>query len=271
MDYKEQFIEDIASYVLKYAPQFNIKCPSAVIAQACKESGFGKAKSIWGICKADYHNYFGLKYREGRVTCHNGTFFDGSKEQRPDASYYDISDSWYSFENMEMGVLGYFQWTNVARYAALKGVSDPLSYLTILANAKYFTSLTYVESAMNDYITPYNLTRFDEMLENSSVEVVKKPNIVMQTSTKKTSVKNARSIEYIVIHYTAGTTSKPGAASNTASYFANSPKDASADFIVDDATVVQYNPDILNRYAWHCGGSKYDTKGGSLLWNNKEC
>ena len=33
---------------------------------------------------------------------------------------------------------------------------------------------------------------------------------------------------------------------------------------MDDTAVVQYNPDIRNRYTWHCGGNKYNTKGGSL-------
>ncbi|MGN0696209.1 MAG: N-acetylmuramoyl-L-alanine amidase, partial [Oscillospiraceae bacterium] len=49
-----------------------------------------------------------------------------------------------------------------------------------------------------------------------------------------------------------------------AAYFATRPDDVSADFTVDDAAVVQYNPDIKNRYTWHCGGNKYNTKGGSL-------
>ena len=31
---------------------------------------------------------------------------------------------------------------------------------------------------------------------------------------------------------------------------------ASADFIVDDETIVQYNPDVKNRFCWHCGDNK---------------
>lgn len=37
----------------------------------------------------------------------------------------------------------------------------------------------------------------------------------------------------------------------------------SADFSVDDGGAVQYNGDIRNRYTWHCGGGKYNTKGGA--------
>ena len=88
--------------------------------------------------------------------------------------------------------------------------------------------------------------------------------ITNKFSTVHTTSRAARAIEYIVIHYTAGTTSKAGSAVNTADYFRTTSTQVSADFIVDDSAVVQYNPDIKNRYSWHCGGSKYATKGGSL-------
>ena len=83
-------------------------------------------------------------------------------------------------------------------------------------------------------------------------------------STANTTSKKNREIKYIVIHYTAGVTSKPGSAYNTAKYFGKDTTKASADYIVDDEYVCQFNMDIKNRYTWHCGGSKYKTKGGSL-------
>ena len=88
--------------------------------------------------------------------------------------------------------------------------------------------------------------------------------ITNKFSTVHTTAKAARAIEYIVIHYTAGVTSKSGSAVNTADYFRTTSTQVSADFIVDESAVVQYNPDIKNRYTWHCGGNKYATKGGSL-------
>ena len=53
---------------------------------------------------------------------------------------------------------------------------------------------------------------------------------------------------------------------NVVSWFKNLANNGgSADFIVDDATVIQYNPDIRNRYCWAVGGKKYpNTKGGSF-------
>ena len=80
--------------------------------------------------------------------------------------------------------------------------------------------------------------------------------IVKWSAFANTTAKSNRYIDYIVIHYTAGSTSRPGAAKNNAVMFADPSRGASADFIVDDSTIVQYNPDIKNRYCWHCGDNK---------------
>ena len=88
--------------------------------------------------------------------------------------------------------------------------------------------------------------------------------ITNKFSTVHTTANANRDIKYIVIHYTAGVTSKAGSAINTADFFRTTTTQVSADFTVDDTAVVQYNPDIKNRYTWHCGGNKYATKGGSL-------
>lgn len=86
--------------------------------------------------------------------------------------------------------------------------------------------------------------------------------IIKKTSQVNTTAAKNRKIEYIVIHYTAGLSSANGKAAATAAYFAKDTTKASADFIVDDNNVVQFNPDITNRYTWHCGGSKIGSRGG---------
>ena len=55
-DTHKQFIEQIASYVVKYASKYEILVHSPVIAQAILESGWGKSKLA-----STYHNYFGMK------------------------------------------------------------------------------------------------------------------------------------------------------------------------------------------------------------------
>lgn len=72
-----------------------------------------------------------------------------------------------------------------------------------------------------------------------------------------------RPITYIAIHYTAGGSSKKGAALNVKKVFQQ--RSASADFAVDDETMVQFNPDLKNYYCWSVGDKKYTySKGGSL-------
>ena len=77
-----------------------------------------------------------------------------------------------------------------------------------------------------------------------------------------------RDIKYIVIHYTAGVTSKAGTAANVINGYKVSSAEVSSDYVVDDDNVICYNGDIRNKYTWHCGGSKYSTKGGKYY---KQC
>lgn len=80
--------------------------------------------------------------------------------------------------------------------------------------------------------------------------------ILKHTGYSNTTSLLNRAIDYIVIHYTAGSTSRAGTAKNNAVMFSDPVHYASADFIVDNETIVQYNPDVKNRFCWHCGDNK---------------
>lgn len=176
---KQEFIEAIAKSVIKYAPQFNIKCYSAVIGQACCESSYGTSP------KGQRNNFFGLKYREGRVTCHNGTFIDVSKEQNPDGTYRDIVDEWYTFESLDKGVLGYFQFTNTTAYASCKNITDPEQYLTNLKKVGYASSHDYVKTVM-DYIANNVLTKYDDVSTPTKFKVAVDAGHGSNTAGKRT-------------------------------------------------------------------------------------
>ena len=165
---QQQFIETIAGYVKKYAPMFDIGVCSPIIAQACLESAYGTSY------KAQYNNFFGLKYRKDRVTCNSGVFNDGGSEQNPDGSYSSLSDStkWYAFENIEMGVLGYFQFINISNYSNLKDVTDPYKYLQNIKEDGYATSLDYVDNVYA-VIKKWDLTKYDkEVIDMSNSPLV---------------------------------------------------------------------------------------------------
>lgn len=76
-----------------------------------------------------------------------------------------------------------------------------------------------------------------------------------------------RKIEYIVIHYTAGVSSKKGQAKQVSKYFSKETTKASSDYIVDDEEIIQHNPDIRNQYTWHCGGSNNNGKYYKICTN----
>lgn len=84
-----------------------------------------------------------------------------------------------------------------------------------------------------------------------------KPDIVHSHLPKNITQKPARKIKYLAIHYTAGSTSNPGSALNCRNVFTAGT--ASADFAVDDGTIVQFNPDPRNYYCNAVGGKKLAT------------
>lgn len=149
----QEFIDQIAVYVKKYAAIFGICVHSSIIAQAILESGWGKSKLA-----ATYHNYFGLK-------C--GTKWKGksvnlaTQEEYEPGTLTTIKDNFRVYSNMEEGVKGYFEFIQLSRYQNLKGITDPKKYLETIKSDGYATSSTYVQNNMR-LIEQYNLTQYDK-------------------------------------------------------------------------------------------------------------
>lgn len=265
---KQEFIEKIAPYMIKYAKQYGYKIVSSAIAQACLESGYGTS------AKAKFNNYFGLKYRANRVTCNNGYFEAGGSEQNPDGTYTPLpsTTAWYSFADMEHGCEGYYQFINIPNYAAVKQATTPLAYLQAIKAAGYATSINYVQNVYN-VIVNCQLEKYDKELamvnsNNEKTNQVTKSsqdiNIIKECSLANTTKKENRNIQWIVLHYTAGTQSGIGSARSIARYFGRPTTKASADFIVDDGEIVQYNLNPNDYYCWAVGGKKYTALSTSL-------
>ena len=150
---KQEFIEQIAGYVIKYAPQYGILCNSAVIAQAILESGWGESRLA-----AQYHNYFGLK-------C--GTKWTGpsvnltTQEEYEPGSLTTIKDNFRVYDSMDAGVKGYFEFIQLSRYQNLKGITEPRTYLETIKADGYATSSSYVENNMA-LVNQYGLTKYDK-------------------------------------------------------------------------------------------------------------
>jgi flagellum-specific peptidoglycan hydrolase FlgJ len=155
---QQEFIEQVAKYVKKYAPSYNVKVYSPIIAQACLESAYGTSELA-----VNAHNYFGLKYNS--AVSEKKEYIKVGSEQNTDGSYSSSVMKWCSFSSLEKGIEGYFKFLFAraaasSRYDNLKNVTDAKTYLTNIKNDGYATSLKYVENNLK-VIEKWNLTQYD--------------------------------------------------------------------------------------------------------------
>ena len=212
------FIEQIAKYVMKYANSYGIAVHSPIIAQAILESAGGTSELA-----VNAHNYFGLKYRSGRCKTCSSVYTKVGSEQNKDGSYTSSTMQWCEFSNMENGVIGYFDFINIANYSNLKGVTDPETYLRNIKADGYATSLDYVDNLMT-VIKKYNLTKYDKeekKMSNSSLASYKK------ISPHKNSPRN-HAIDTITIHCYVGQVSVESAGS----WFSNPNAKCSCNYVI---------------------------------------
>lgn len=196
MGYQEDFINQIAPHICAWRNFLGWGVASAIIAQACLESAYGRSDKA-----QNYNNFFGLKYKENRVSCNDGYFTASSAEQLPDGSYITITTKWFSFADMHSGVQGYYQFVDYPTYTklGLKEAEDPSSYLNALKAGGYATSIKYVDNVMA-VINKYNLTQYDEvqpMYTNS-------PLVVYTDITDHNYGPRNHAIDTITIHHMAG-------------------------------------------------------------------
>lgn len=158
----EQFIENIAFYVSKYAPMYGINVYSPIIAQAILESASGTSELA---VKA--FNYFGLKYKSNVAKDY---YLKVGSEQNSYGIYTNSVMKWCKFYDMDSGVHGYFKFINNSRYDNLKGVTDPKKYLENIKADGYATSLKYVDNLLS-VINKYNLTKYDTGARKMKINV----------------------------------------------------------------------------------------------------
>lgn len=147
-----EFINEIAPIVKKYAKAYDYDVVSAIIAQACLESAFGR--STLGY---KYHNYFGMKAGSGWT---GKSVNLQTKEEYTPGTLTTIRDAFRVYSNMDEGVKGYFEFIQYPRYANLRFATTPEEYLTMIRADGYATSTNYVANNMR-IVDNYNLRRFD--------------------------------------------------------------------------------------------------------------
>lgn len=151
---KEEFINFIGPIIQKKAFALGYQFPSAIIAQACKETGF-----LTDTLGKKYNNFFGMK-------C--GSSYKGksvnlkTKEEYKPGTLTTIKDNFRAFDTVEQGVDGYFVFISSKRYANLKNAISAEDYCIKIKEDGWATSSTYSQSLINDYIRKYDLKRFDQ-------------------------------------------------------------------------------------------------------------
>lgn len=176
---QKQFINNIGYIIQEEAKDRGYKVCSPIIAQACLESNYGAS-----MLSARWHNYFGMK-------C--GSSWKGksvnlsTKEEYTQGQLTTIRDNFRTYDSMEDGVKGYFDFINTKRYANLKNATTPREYLEFIKRDGYATSSSYVNSNMN-VISGHDLERFDwESVEKGNPYQLTKRSLT--TGSKGESVK----------------------------------------------------------------------------------
>ena len=190
-----EFISIIAVYIKKYAPKYGIKVVAPIIAQAILESGYGTSELA-----TNAHNYFGLKYREGRCKTCIGIYHKVGSEQNADGSYTRSAMHWCKFKDMENGVIGYFDFINISNYRNLKGITDSRQYLKNIKADGYATSLKYVDNLMR-VIETWHLDKYDKKEE---IKMSNSPLVVYTRLSPNHSGQRTHSIDRITPHCVVG-------------------------------------------------------------------
>ena len=178
---QKQFINNIGYIIQEEAKDRGYKVCSPIIAQACLESNYGVS-----MLSARWHNYFGMK-------C--GSSWKGksvnlsTKEEYTQGQLTTIRDNFRTYDSMEDGVKGYFDFINTKRYANLKNATTPREYLEFIKRDGYATSSSYVNLNMN-VISRHDLERFDW-------ESVEKGNPYQLTKRSLTTGSNGESVKWL--------------------------------------------------------------------------
>lgn len=159
----DEFIEFVGGITQEDWSSRKLVLPSVAIAQAIKESAWGRSELA-----INANALFGIKLNgwTGRA------YIKDALEQNADGSYRtDKNVSWRAYDSWEQSIIDHNTYISERRignqtepnWKGVIGCENYIHAVQYLQNAQfpYATSKTYEESLINDYIEKYNLTRFD--------------------------------------------------------------------------------------------------------------
>lgn len=149
---QQNFIEEVARACIKNK-EYNI-LPSLTIAQAIKESNWGKS----GLSTKAF-NFFGMKWIKS-CKC---DYIEMPTKEWDGSKYISVNAKFRRYNNFADGIKGYYEFIHsYKRYSNLIGEKDSKKACELIAKDGWATSPTYGTSLYNDYVIRYNLTQYDK-------------------------------------------------------------------------------------------------------------
>lgn len=152
MDTPYSFISQILKFIQDEAAAREYVYPSAIIAQACIESNFGRS-----LLASKYYNFFGMK-------C--GSAWKGAnvnlktKEEYTPGTLTNIRDNFRVYSSTQEGIKGYFDFISSKRYSNLKSATSSRNFIELIKADGYATSANYVKNVYA-IVEKYNLLQYD--------------------------------------------------------------------------------------------------------------
>lgn len=147
----KQFIETIGPIIQEEAKARGYRICSAIIAQACIESGYNTS-----LLSMKYHNYFGMKCGSSW----KGPSVNMATKEEYNSQLVSIRDNFRVYSDMIEGVKGYFDFISTNRYSNLKSAETAEEYLKRIKADGYATSSSYTSTCLS-VVNRYSLTSFD--------------------------------------------------------------------------------------------------------------
>lgn len=157
----KEFITTIAPIIRTVGLSRGYKYHSAIIAQACNESAYGRSS-----LGKNYNNFFGMKCGS---SWHGKSVNMTTKEEYTVGTLTEIQDNFRVYDSFEDGVIGYFDFIQTNRYANLKDATSSRNYLELIKQDGYATSSQYVDNVYA-VVTSQGLLEWDG--ESSQLESV---------------------------------------------------------------------------------------------------
>lgn len=159
--HEKDFINAIAPYVIQNCQSHGWGVPSAIIAQAIKESV--KSDSLSGLALTCF-NYFGMKWN-AKYGCEYKEY--ATKEQRLDGTYYTVYSKFCKVNSIKEGIDLYFKFIEMnPRYKRVMASTTYTEYATMLKACGWATALSYTNGIVQ-IVERDNLTIYDANITHS--------------------------------------------------------------------------------------------------------